>query len=95
MAARRGTRTSPTPNGNTRVTGKEQFFTPRPIADDVVARVVDVVPDAVDRTWFEPAGGTGVVCRCGREAAGVVDIVSFDIEPRHRDVAEATSSRSS
>lgn len=79
-------RASPTPNGNTRVTGREQFFTPRPIADDVVARVVDVVPDAVDRTWLEPAGGTGVFVEAAR-AAGVLDIVSFDIEPRHKDVA--------
>lgn len=86
MAARRGTSASPTPNGNTRVTGKEQFFTPRPIADDVVARVVDVVPDAIGRTWLEPAGGTGVFVDAAR-AAGALDIVSFDIEPRHRDVA--------
>ncbi|MEO8106316.1 MAG: hypothetical protein ABI720_03275 [Actinomycetes bacterium] len=85
-ASSRGTRASPTPNGNTRVTGKEQFFTPRPIADKVVARVVDVVPDAVGRTWLEPAGGTGVFVDAAR-AAGAIDIVSFDIEPQHDEVA--------
>lgn len=86
MAAQRRVRASPTPNGNTRVTGREQFFTPRSIADDVVARVVDAVPDAIGRTWLEPAGGTGVFVDAAR-AAGALDIVSFDIEPQHHDVS--------
>jgi hypothetical protein len=77
---------SPTPNGNTRVTGKEQFYTPRPVADRVVAQVIEAVPDAVGRTWIEPAGGTGTFIDAARDV-GVVDVVSFDIEPRHRDVA--------
>ncbi len=83
---RSGAGRSPTPNGNTRVTGKEQFYTPRPVADRVVARVIEAVPDAVGRTWIEPAGGTGTFIDAARDV-GVVDVVSFDIEPRHRDVA--------
>ncbi len=86
VAEHRGTSRSPTPNGNTRITGKEQFFTPRSIADDVVAQVLDLVPDATRRTWLEPAGGTGVFIDAAR-AVGVLDVVSFDIEPRHRDVS--------
>ncbi len=83
---RSGAGRSPTPNGNTRVTGKEQFYTPRPVADRVVAQVIEAVPDAVGRTWIEPAGGTGTFIDAARDV-GVVDVVSFDIEPRHRDVA--------
>lgn len=78
---------SPTPQGNLRVTGKEQFYTPRETADSVVRRVVDLVPDALDRTWLEPAGGTGAFVDAA-VAAGVVDLVSLDIEPRHPLVAE-------
>jgi predicted RNA methylase len=81
-----GASRTPTPNGNTRVTGKEQFYTPRPVADRVVAQVLDAVPDAVTRTWIEPAGGTGAFIDAAREV-GVVDVVSFDIEPQHHDVA--------
>lgn len=76
----------PTPNGNTRVTGKEQFYTPRPVADLVVAQLLAAVPDAVGRTWIEPAGGTGAFIDAARDV-GVIDVVSFDIEPRHPDVA--------
>jgi predicted RNA methylase len=86
VTERRGASRSPTPNGNTRVTGKEQFFTPRPVADAVVKKVLDVVPDATNRTWLEPAGGTGVFIDAVR-AVGVLDVVSFDIEPRHQDVS--------
>ncbi len=86
MASGSGMSRSPTPNGNTRVTGKEQFYTPREVADVVVAQVLNTVPDAVARTWIEPAGGTGSFIDAARDV-GVVDVVSFDIEPRHRDVA--------
>ena len=73
---------SPTPGGNTRVTGKEQFYTPPQVAASVVARVLGLVPTALDRTWLDPAGGTGAFVDAAR-AAGVVDVVSLDIEPLH------------
>lgn len=73
---------SPTPEGNTRVTGKEQFYTPRATADAVVGRVLDLVPHALDRPWLEPAGGSGVFIEAAM-AAGVRDLVSLDIEPLH------------
>lgn len=85
MSANGGRTKSPTPQGNSRVTGKEQFFTPRDVADQVVSRVLDVVPSAVGRAWIEPAGGNGVFIDAARDV-GVRDVVSFDIEPRHRDV---------
>jgi predicted RNA methylase len=87
VTANRSSGGRPTPQGNTRVTGKEQFFTPRAVADDVTARVLAVVPDALERTWLEPAGGTGAFVDAAR-AAGVQDVVSCDIEPRHPLVAQ-------
>jgi predicted RNA methylase len=77
---------SPTPQGNTRVTGKEQFYTPPEIASRVVEKLLSSVPDAVERTWLEPAGGTGAFIDAAR-AAGVHDVVSVDIEPLHAQVA--------
>lgn len=71
--------------GNTRVTGKEQFYTPREVADTVVARILDVVDDAMSRPWLEPAGGTGTFIDAAA-AAGVTRVSSFDIEPHHAGV---------
>ena len=79
---------SPTPQGNTRVTGKEQFYTPRDIADRVIGEVLALVPDALERPWLEPAGGTGAFIDAAAEV-GVLDIVSVDIEPLHPRVADA------
>lgn len=81
-------RVSPTPDGNTRVTGKEQFFTPPQIAAQVVDLAVSMVPGALDRCWIEPAGGTGAFVDAARDR-GVTDLVSFDIEPRHPRIIEA------
>jgi predicted RNA methylase len=77
---------SPTPQGNTRVTGKEQFYTPPEIADLVVGQLLSLVPDALERPWLEPAGGTGSFVEAASRA-GALDIVSVDIEPLHPMVA--------
>ena len=76
-----GVSRSPTPHGNTRVTGKEQFYTPRDVADQVVRRLLDVVPECGRPTWIEPAGGNGVFIDAARDV-GVREVVSFDIEPQ-------------
>jgi predicted RNA methylase len=76
----------PRPLGNTRVTGKEQFYTPPNIARDVVTALLAEVPDAIGRTWLEPAGGTGAFIDAA-EAVGVERVVSYDIEPHHPQVA--------
>lgn len=68
--------------GNRRVTGKEQFYTPAETANKVAELVVGTVPGALDRTWIEPAGGTGAFIDAA-VSLGVQDIVSFDIEPHH------------
>lgn len=68
--------------GNRRVTGKEQFYTPPDVANEVSEFVVEAVPDALNRVWLEPAGGTGAFVEAAR-AQGVRDVVSIDIEPHH------------
>lgn len=73
--------------GNTRVTGKEQYYTPPSLAREVVAKVIREVPDARDRVWLEPAGGTGSFIDAA-EAAGVERIISYDIEPHHPRVEQ-------
>ncbi len=71
--------------GNTRVTGKEQYYTPPPTADSIIERVLDKFPDSASRSWIEPAGGTGTFIDAARRH-GVQDVLSFDIEPHHPEV---------
>lgn len=68
--------------GNRRKTGKEQYYTPSTTASAIVERLLKQVPDAQDRTWIEPAGGTGTFIEAAK-ASGVSSILSFDIEPHH------------
>jgi len=72
--------------GNRRVTGKEQYYT----APALAARLTDtmlslITDDAAERTWIEPAGGTGAFIEA-LNAAGVSRIISYDIEPHHPQV---------
>ena len=68
--------------GNRRKTGKEQYYTPSATASKIVERLLTQVPDVRDRTWIEPAGGTGTFIEAAK-ASGVSSILSFDIEPHH------------
>jgi predicted RNA methylase len=74
--------------GNTRVTGKEQFYTPPEIATSVVSEVLARAPWAMERTWIEPCGGTGAFLDAFA-AAGIKDYWSCDIEPNDPRVIEA------
>ena len=74
--------------GNTRVTGKEQFYTPTALADRLVGEVVARVTDFHTRTVLEPAGGTGAFVDAA-ERAGAARILSIDIEPKHEKVSRA------
>ena len=76
--------------GNTRVTGKEQYYTPAGLAKELTGRLVEIV-DASDlafskRVILEPAGGTGAFIDAAH-ALGADRVVSFDIEPHHPRVA--------
>lgn len=74
--------------GNKRVTGKEQYYTPAKLAQQLLAEVLKAVPDLAARTVIEPAGGTGSFIEAAREF-GVANFVSVDIEPKHEAVRKA------
>jgi predicted RNA methylase len=68
--------------GNTRVTGKEQYYTPKPLALELVAQIEKVLGSLAGKTILEPAGGTGAFIEAV-QAVGVSEVISFDIEPLH------------
>ena len=74
--------------GNTRVTGKEQYYTPGDLAEKLISEVQTLVPDLANRIVIEPAGGTGSFIRAAQKA-GVTEFLSFDIEPKHKLVKKA------
>lgn len=74
--------------GNTRVTGKEQYYTPADLAEKLLAEVKTLVPDLAARIVIEPAGGTGAFIRAAQKF-GVTEFLSFDIEPKHKLVKKA------
>ena len=74
--------------GNTRVTGKEQYYTPADLAESLLHEVMQFVPDLAKRTILEPAGGTGSFINAAKKA-GAKDFLSFDIEPKHESVTMA------
>jgi predicted RNA methylase len=74
--------------GNTRVTGKEQYYTPADLAERLISEVSALVPDLANRTVIEPAGGTGSFIKAAQNI-GVTNFLSFDIEPKHALVKKA------
>ena len=72
--------------GNTRVTGKEQFYTPIKLAHTLVGDVESVLGSLRGKVVLEPAGGTGSFIDAVR-AKGAKEVISFDIEPLHEGVA--------
>jgi predicted RNA methylase len=73
--------------GNRRVTGKEQYYTPRELASELVLKVKALIPDFSSRTVLEPAGGTGAFVDAAK-LAGVKKVLSVDIEPKHSAVGK-------
>jgi predicted RNA methylase len=73
--------------GNTRITGKEQYYTPKSLALDLVVQIEKVLGPLAGKTVLEPAGGTGAFIEAV-QAVGVSKVVSFDIEPLHELVTE-------
>jgi predicted RNA methylase len=73
--------------GNTRVTGKEQYYTPAHLAESLMAEVQAVVPNLSRRIIIEPAGGTGSFIKAA-SSSGVTQFLSFDIEPKHENVIQ-------
>ena len=74
--------------GNRRVTGKEQYYTPRDLAEKLVQKTKALIPDFSSRTVLEPAGGTGAFVEAAK-SAGAKKVLSVDIEPKHAEVGKA------
>jgi predicted RNA methylase len=72
--------------GNTRVTGKEQYYTPKSLALELVAQIEKTLGPLAGKTVLEPAGGTGAFIKAV-QAKGVTNVISFDIEPLHELVS--------
>lgn len=75
------------PLGNSRTTGKEQFYTPQDVAQDIFTTLKDLVPNFTAYTLLEPAGGTGTIIDAGQKF-GMTSILSYDIEPLHPKVQQ-------
>lgn len=74
--------------GNRRVTGKEQYYTPEPLAARLVNTLDALVGGLENRTVLEPAGGTGAFVKAAK-AARATKIVALDIEPKARGIKAA------
>ena len=70
---------------NERVTGKEQYYTPLDTALFCFDKIKPFLPDTQAITWLEPAGGKGSFIEI-IYSKGYTDVVSYDIEPKHKDV---------
>lgn len=70
------------PLGNTRVTGKEQFYTPRSLACELVAKAESVIPNFTKRNFLEPAGGNGSFIEALAER-GINRVEAVDLYPKH------------
>ncbi len=73
---------TPAKLGNTRVTGKEQYYTPIHVADEILDNLEQLIGSLKKRTVLEPAGGTGSFITAAQNH-GVTQFISFDIEPHH------------
>ena len=71
--------------GNPRVTGKEQFYTPPEVADQIMRNVKKRVGTLSGRILLEPAGGTGAFIDAAK-AHGLTKVISYDIEPHHKKI---------
>lgn len=74
--------------GNTRVTGKEQFYTPLGLAHTLVEYVEQMLGPLQGKKVLEPAGGTGSFVEAA--SAKGAQVISFDIEPLHPAVEQGS-----
>ena len=74
--------------GNTRVTGKEQVYTPVGLAHTLVEYVEQILGPLQGKKVLEPAGGTGSFVEAA--LARGAQVISFDIEPLHPAVEQGS-----
>ena len=73
---------------NRRVSGTEQYYTPRNLADELVKRTLKAIPRATEKSFLEPAGGTGSFIEA-LNMAGIEAVTSVDKYPMHPGVIQA------
>ena len=73
--------------GNRRVSGTEQYYTPRNLADELVKRTLKAIPRATEKSFLEPAGGTGSFIEA-LNMAGITAVTSVDKYPMHPGVIQ-------
>lgn len=66
--------------GNRRVTGTEQFYTPRDLAKTLVRSALDKLPPIAETTFLEPAAGNGSFVEALREL-GAKEVIAIDRYP--------------
>ena len=74
--------------GNRRVSGTEQYYTPKGLADELVKLTLKAIPRATEKSFLEPAGGTGSFIEA-LNRAGIEAVTSVDKYPMHPGVIQA------
>ena len=74
--------------GNRRVSGTEQYYTPKDLAVELVELTLRTIPRATERSFLEPAGGTGSFIEA-LNMAGITAVTSVDKYPMHPGVIQA------
>jgi predicted RNA methylase len=74
--------------GNRRVSGTEQYYTPKSLAEELVKLTLKAIPRATEKSFLEPAGGTGSFIEA-LNMAGIKAVTSVDKYPMHPGVIQA------
>ena len=74
--------------GNSRVTGLEQYYTPKKTAEILTSYMLDTLKLPTTATWLEPAAGSGAFVDALR-ARGVSNVLAFDVEPKTKAAKKA------
>ena len=76
-----------TNNGNSRVAGREQYYTPTETSLRLTRQAVALIPHYRGKTFIEPAAGTGSFVKAFG-AMGIESIIALDIEPKFEGVLQ-------
>ena len=79
--------------GNRRITGTEQFYTPRKLAAELVETALPYLPRASETTFLEPAGGNGSFVEALSEA-GAHKVIALERYTAFRSIQQADFLRS-
>ena len=79
--------------GNRRITGTEQFYTPRKLAAELVETALPYLPRASETTFLEPAAGNGSFMEALSEA-GAHKVIALDRYPAIASIQQADFLRS-